>query len=220
MNTKYHTLALATLLSLTTVSALAESFDEAFGSSVAPQTPPAAAETTLPVEETTPVAEMATPTGEIAASTPVADANGYMPDPTTATPAEPTVPQLSQAEKDSQLWLAARNGDVGTVASMIQQGGNPNTATAHGETALHAATAAGSLQTVMYLVQSGADVNATTSNGWTALHHAARFGKADIANYLKQRGLNPNAVTAGTPKSPIQMALDNGDLRTARILGY
>ena len=73
----------------------------------------------------------------------------------------------------------------------------------------------------MQLVKKGANVNATTATGWTPLHHAARFGRADAANYLLQQGANPKATTLGTPaKTPVQMALDQGDLRTARILGY
>ena len=103
---------------------------------------------------------------------------------------------------------------------MIQQGGNPNITNPSGATALHAAVVGGTLPMVMYLVKSGANINATTSTGWTAMHHAARFSKPDVANYLKQQGLNPNTPTSDFGKTPVQMALDNGDLRTARILGY
>jgi hypothetical protein len=137
-----------------------------------------------------------------------------------AVPAE-TTPAPSQNELNKQLWDAAHIGDAATVSSLLQQGADANTATASGETALHAAVAAGSLPTVVQLVNQGANVNAVTSTGWTPLHHAARFGRADAANFLIQKGADPKATTNGSPpKTPVQMALDQGDLRTARILGY
>ncbi|HRJ51973.1 MAG TPA: ankyrin repeat domain-containing protein [Candidatus Thiothrix moscowensis] len=155
----------------------------------------------------------------------------YMPDPTIAPPAEagnaapavvqPEAPPMSQAEMDTRMWDAARAGDTATVANMLQQGANIHHTSRVGESAMHAATAAGSLQTVIYLVNAGANINATTANGWTPLHHAARFGRADIANFLKGKGANLNATTTeNPPKTPVQMALDKGDLRTARILGF
>lgn len=163
-----------------------------------------------------------------AAAAPVADA--AKPAETTASaatpPADAAAPAAgaaapSQTELNTQLWDAARAGDAATVASLLQQGADVQMATASGETALHAAVAAGSLPIAVQLVGKGANVNAATSNGWTPLHHAARFSRADIANYLIQQGANPKATTSGSPaKTPVQMALDQGDLRTARILGY
>ena len=82
-------------------------------------------------------------------------------------------------------------------------------------------SAAGSLPTVVLLVNNGANVNSVTSNGWTPLHHAARFGRADVANFLIQHGANPKIATRDNPpKTPVQMAVDRGDLRIARMLGY
>ena len=136
-------------------------------------------------------------------------------------PAELTTPSLSQNELNKQLWEAAQAGNTDSVRSLLEQGADPSTATASGETALHAAVAAGVLPAVMLLVGKGAVINATTATGWTPLHHAARFGRADIANYLIKQGADSKALTAGTSaKTPVQMALDQGDLRTARILGY
>jgi ankyrin repeat protein len=128
---------------------------------------------------------------------------------------------LSQNELNKQLWDAAQAGNAATVSTLLQQGADATTATASGETALHAAVAAGSLPAVIALIDKGANVNAVTASGWTPLHHAARFGRADAANYLLKQGANPKAVTKGTPaKTPVQMAMDKGDMRTARILGY
>ena len=227
MHTKYTSLAAAILIALTHSPALlAEGFDDVF-TARAPAAP-AAAEAVAAPEATTETLTMpvATPDGFMPdpaaapAAAPVANAEGYMPDPTAAAPAQPEVPQISQAEKDSRFWLAAREGNSTEVAEMLQQGANPNTVNDNGATAIHGATQYGSLPLVIYLHKSGVNINATTTNGWTAIHTAARFGKADIANYLKQQGLNPNTPTSDFGKTPVQMALDNGDLRTARILGY
>lgn len=220
MHTKYPSLLLAGILTLSaSLSVIADETSDVLGVTAAP---PAAVPVAVPEPVAADPALVVDPTAAPAVADPA-----YMPDPASAAPAAPAaeaapaVPQISQAEKDSQFWLAAKNGDSVTVASMLQQGATPNTTNDNGATAVHAATAFGSLPLVIYLHKSGVDINATTAKGWTAMHTAARFGKADIANYLKQQGLNPNqATTDGTGKSPVQMALDLGDLRIARILGY
>lgn len=131
------------------------------------------------------------------------------------------VPQLTQRDLDEQLWLNALTGNVGALAQLVSQGANPRIATSHGETALHAAAARGHLQVVNFLLRNGVSVHSRTSNGWTPLHHAARFGHATIANVLVRSGANPRLTTrdAGR-KTPIDIALDKGDLRMARIMGW
>lgn len=234
MRTRYLYLLLTSFFFVvTSLSAHANRVDDVLGwsSSPAPVAPaPTANPMAAPITTSDgympdPGMTVPAPTPFMSSNIPVTTADGYMPDPTlagnngTAAPAQPEVPQLSQADKDSQLWMAARNGDLATVSAMLQQGANINTTNPSGATPLHAATSAGSLPVVMYLIRSGANAQAVTNNGWTALHHAARFGRADIANYLRQLGLNPNQATSDG-KTALQMALDNGDLRTARILGY
>ena len=228
MHTKYTSLAAAILIALTHSPALlAEGFDDVF-TARAPAAPaaaeavaaPEATTETLTMPVATPDGFMPDPAAATPAAAPVANAEGYMPDPTAAAPAQPEVPQISQADKDSRFWLAAREGNSTEVAEMLQQGANPNTVNDNGATAIHGATQYGSLPLVIYLHKSGVNINATTTQGWTAIHTAARFGKADIANYLKQQGLNPNTPTSDFGKTPVQLALDKGDLRTARILGY
>lgn len=129
--------------------------------------------------------------------------------------------QPSAEELGKILWEAARAGDSNTIGRLLKQGADIHTSTPSGETALHAAVAAGSWESAEILLQQGASINAATRNGWTPLHHAARFGQSRIAQLLLQHGANPKALTIDTPaKSALQMALDQGDLRTARVLGY
>lgn len=232
MHTKHTSLAVAILIALTHSPALlAEGFDDVFSSRPAAAVAPAVVKAATAAVETlaAPAAAangyMPDPNAAAPVAAPAAAADGYMPDPTVAAteaaaPAQPEVPQLSQAEKDSRFWLAAREGNRTEVAEMLAQGANPNTVNASGATAIHGATQFGSLPLVMYLHKNGVSLNTATMNGWTAMHTAARFGRADIANYLKQQGLNPNTPSSDFGKTPIQLALDNGDLRTARILGY
>ncbi len=143
-------------------------------------------------------------------------------DAATITVDERPVPQLTQRDLDEQLWLNALTGNVNALTQLVSLGANPRIATSHGETALHAAAARGHIQVVSFLLRrGGVSIHSQTSNGWTPLHHAARFGHATVANFLVRSGANPRLTTrdAGR-KTPIDIALDKGDLRMARILGW
>jgi len=112
-------------------------------------------------------------------------------------------------------------GNIGAIIRLVEQGANPRIATRHGETAMHAAAARGHLNIVNYLSKNGVSIHSTTSNGWTPLHHAARFGRASVAHFLVRLGANPRLTTKDLGrKTPIDIAVDNGDLRTARIMGW
>lgn len=129
--------------------------------------------------------------------------------------------QETQEDLDEQLWLFARAGNLPVVMELIQKGANLNITTRYGETPLHAAATFGHVRVVNYLIAQGANVNALTTRGWTPLHSAARFGHPVVANVLKQQGANSLARTSDLGnKTPIEMAVDTGDLRLARILGY
>jgi len=131
------------------------------------------------------------------------------------------VPQYTQRDLDEQLWLTALTGNVGALSQLITLGANPRIATRHGETALHAAAARGHLQVVNFLMKSGVSIHARTTNGWTPLHHAARFGHASVANVLVRSGASTQARSSDAGrKTPIEIAVDKGDLRLARIMGW
>ncbi|MEZ5480559.1 MAG: ankyrin repeat domain-containing protein [Thiolinea sp.] len=131
------------------------------------------------------------------------------------------VPQMTQRELDERLWLTALTGNVGAIVQLVEQGANPNIATRYGETAMHAAAARGHLNIVNFLLKKGVSIHSRTANGWTPLHHAARFGHAAVANLLVQAGANPRVPTTDPGhKTPIDIAVDKGDLRMARIMGW
>lgn len=131
------------------------------------------------------------------------------------------VPQMSQRDLDERLWLTALTGNVRAIIDLVDKGANPFISTRYGETAMHAAASRGHLNIVHYLIKKGVSVHARTSKGWTPLHHAARFGHSSVANFLVRSGASPWVPTndAGK-KTPIDIAVEKGDLRTARIMGW
>lgn len=220
-----HTLRVSVLLlvltNLIATTASADDFADTFGFTPVNRpaaTPAPAAPAARPVITPASFNSTAAPSVPSANSTAVATA-GISDRPTVSTPQAPL--QETQQDLDEQLWLFARAGNLPVVMELIQKGANLNIATRYGETPLHAAATFGHVPVVNYLLAQGANVNALTSRGWTPLHSAARFGRPIVANLLKQRGANSFARTSDLGnKTPIDMAIDTGDLRLARILGY
>lgn len=130
-------------------------------------------------------------------------------------------PGPTQKDLNEMLWLAALQGNDGRIRGLVEQGANPASGTPHGETPLHVAASRGHLKPIIYLANHGASVNARTQNGWTPLHHAARFGHTQAVKYLLHMGAIPHIRTNDKGrKSPMEMAIDNGYLDIAGLLGY
>lgn len=130
-------------------------------------------------------------------------------------------PGPTQKDLNEMLWLASLQGNAGRIRGLVEQGANPASGTPHGETPLHVAASRGHLQPIIYLANHGASVNARTQNGWTPLHHAARFGHTQAVRYLLHMGAIPHIRTNDKGrKSPMEMAVDNGYLEIAAMLGY
>ncbi len=118
----------------------------------------------------------------------------------------------------ASLFSAATNGSVNTIARLLKQGANINSANHDRETALHMAAARGHYSAVIYLINHGANLHARTVRSWLPLHHATRFRHANIANYLVQRGSSPHARTSDGI-SAIDMAKTVRDQRLLSIFG-
>lgn len=130
-------------------------------------------------------------------------------------------PGPTQKDLNEMLWLAALQGNDGEIRGLVEKGANPASGTPHGETPLHVAASRGHLKPIIYLANHGASVNARTQNGWTPLHHAARFGHTQAVKYLLHMGAIPHIRTTDKGrKSPMEMAVDNGYLDIAELLGY
>lgn len=77
------------------------------------------------------------------------------------------------------------------LASLLEDGFNPNAVYGDGTTALHWASYHNSNQATELLLASGADVNATTDLGVTALWLAAENGSVDVVRKLLTSGADP-----------------------------
>lgn len=86
------------------------------------------------------------------------------------------------------LIVAAYEGDLLAVQTLIQQGENPNRCASNGVTALMAASAGGKEDVVVTLLTHGASTDAVTADGHTALMMAAYGGHLKTVQTLLSHG--------------------------------
>ena len=113
---------------------------------------------------------------------------------------------------ESPLYIAAKNGYLGIVKTLLEHGVSINDAENffNHETALHAATQKGHLAVANMLLTCGANIDATTYDGKTPLHLAAQNGHTDVVNTLLEHGANINAVANYCRSTPLHLAAKNG----------
>ena len=86
---------------------------------------------------------------------------------------------LLNRKQAEELWVAAGNGDVSKVKSLLARGANPN----HPEYyLLH--NACGHLEIVKALVEAGADTERRDAWGRSPVHCAAMRGRKKVLVYL------------------------------------
>lgn len=73
------------------------------------------------------------------------------------------------------MCAAASNGDIDSLESLQQQGGDFNLPDYDGRTPLHLACCEGHLETVRYLLKRGASVHASDRFNHTPLDNACKF---------------------------------------------
>jgi ankyrin repeat protein/WD40 repeat protein len=94
---------------------------------------------------------------------------------------------------NSDLLIAAYEGDVEKVRSLLDKGANVNARREDGDTPLMlAALSGGKLEIVNLLLTKGADVNAKNKENDTALIYAASNRKADILQLLLDKSADIN----------------------------
>ncbi len=106
-----------------------------------------------------------------------------------------TATAIQQPAKVFPLIEAAKKGDAGQIARLLESGEPANTADAAGWTALMHASSKGCGEGVQALLNKGADVNAKDPNGWTALLLAAHNGNRTIVQALLDKGADVKATT-------------------------
>ncbi|MHC4526735.1 MAG: ankyrin repeat domain-containing protein [Planctomycetota bacterium] len=117
----------------------------------------------------------------------------------------------------TELYEAARKGDLNRVASLLDQGAALEAKDEHGNTPLHRAADAGHYEVVEFLVAKGADINARNDDGSRPLHEAARWGQKDVVELLIQKGANVN-LRKRFGKTALAVAADGDRKEVMRLL--
>jgi ankyrin repeat protein len=91
------------------------------------------------------------------------------------------------------LLVAVDEGDVETLKTLLDRGGNANERGMRGETALMMAAARGHVDVAGLLLKNGADIKGTCSAGITALMSAAKARQAEMVRFLVDKGAAPNS---------------------------
>ncbi len=114
----------------------------------------------------------------------------------------------------SDIWAAARAGDLGAIERYMANGAavdgrDPE----RGATPLQWAAASGRAEAIEWLIRRGADVNAAVESGGTALHAAAFLGYEEAVEVLLRNGAKVNAANS-RGETPLDGAvLDEGTTR-------
>ena len=102
-------------------------------------------------------------------------------------------------EIDGQRLLdAAKNGQVSTVQSLLDQGVSPKTKDETGRTPLHLSAGNGHQATAEALLRSAADINALDNAGKTPLDLAETGGHSALATFLLSKGGKRTRGLAGS----------------------
>ena len=112
-----------------------------------------------------------------------------------STDAKPGAKTLPNAlDNSTDLWSAARTGDLKAIKHYIKEGGDVNALdkgfqlSAMSWSALH-----GQTEAVQLLIENGAEVDIKSGDGATPLHSAAFFGRTDVAKLLLENGADVKA---------------------------
>ena len=98
---------------------------------------------------------------------------------------------------DDQLLIAARSGNLETVAKLLDAEVKADTTVPHSYTALAYAAAGGHLQIMKMLLQNGAKIETKARFNKTPLLHAAGSNQVAACKLLVEEGANLEAVNRG-----------------------
>ncbi|MCZ4092319.1 ankyrin repeat domain-containing protein [Sinorhizobium psoraleae] len=108
------------------------------------------------------------------------------------------------------LHDAAREGDVGRVKELIDQGAKVAEPDDTGEPALLIAALAGKSDVVMLLLERGTDIEIRNKGGLTALHAAAYGGNLEVVKLLVEKGAAVNDDKNFYRMTPLHAAAEEG----------
>ena len=97
----------------------------------------------------------------------------------------------------TELYRAARHGNVMRVRKLLRRKADPNRITGCGFAPLHIAAFWGEVKIVRMLLDAGADPNLTNSTGWSPLHSASLCagleGRKRVIDLLIEHGADKHA---------------------------
>ena len=82
------------------------------------------------------------------------------------------------------LHVAAEEGDMDKVKSLLERGVDVNARDANEQTPLHVAAVKGNVDVVRLLIEQGAEVDPCDKYGWTPLHWSSRQGHLEDSRVL------------------------------------
>jgi ankyrin repeat protein len=110
----------------------------------------------------------------------------------------------------AEIHDAARQGDVGNVTKLLDQGVPPDAKDETGETALLTACLAGHADVVAILVKHGAGIESRNDRGLTPLHGAAYSGDIGTVRLLVESGAVVNDADNIFKVTPLIVAAEEG----------
>ena len=124
-------------------------------------------------------------------------------------------------DKEKNLRLASRHGDIEEVKRLVKEGADPNRCDLHGNTPLHLACLNGHLNVVTYLSapEICSNIEKRGWKGFTLVHLAVLKGHIEILRYLvEQRKCDVNSVAETTGTTPFHVASYAGNLDVVQYL--
>lgn len=127
--------------------------------------------------------------------------------------------QMGKENAGLELYQAASQGDLVSMAAALAQGAEPNWVYTeeHGRTSLIASAVGGSLLACEFLLLNGANVNHRDQRGQGALHVAATWGHTGQVCLLLKRGANQYAVDE-TGQDPLAIAIETAHADIVTLL--
>jgi ankyrin repeat protein len=121
-------------------------------------------------------------------------------------------------EEEEIFRVAAHEGNLETVKSLLKQGVSCDAADPDGHTALMFAAFNGHSEIVLFLLESGAEINKVDQLGRTALLYGSTGPFPETVKILLDRGADPNRVDSLEHFSPLMHAAAEGHLEVVKLL--
>ena len=126
-------------------------------------------------------------------------------------------PNVTDEDNNTPLIIAAANGDLESIKSLISYRAEVNVKNKHGMTPLLYAVKGKYWNIADYLINSGAKINASNIYGQNALFWAAYHGNAKVVHDLLVRGANYRKKTR-LGQTALQMARAFGHVEAAKMI--